>query len=139
MMIIIPIYTEKCTPFSHIVQSKPCGIWCVKYCRSYSCKMYKLVFNLPFIQIACELLKAVTNSHKVIQSQGQFLVHCTLAETKIVRLVFANGQLSSTFVTITLLFTFITILLTVRLPAHLEQTKSVCAIIYLYLKKLYYA
>jgi hypothetical protein len=26
------------------------------------------------------------------------------------------------------------ILLTVRLPTHLEQTKSVCAIIYLYVK-----
>jgi hypothetical protein len=29
--------------------------------------------------------------------------------------------------------------LTVRLTTHLEQTKSVCAIIYLYVKILYYA
>jgi hypothetical protein len=47
----------------------------------------------------------------------------------------ANGRLGGTVVTITLLFTFITILLTVRLPTHLEQTKSVCVIIYLYVKK----
>jgi hypothetical protein len=60
---------------------------------------------------------------------------CTLAETKIGRLVYANGRQGGTVVTITLLFTFITILLTVRLPTHLEQTKSVCATIYLYVKK----
>jgi hypothetical protein len=29
--------------------------------------------------------------------------------------------------------------LTARLPTHLERTKSVCAIIYLYIKKLYIA
>jgi hypothetical protein len=50
---------------------------------------------------------------------------CTLAETKIGRLVYANGWSGGTVVTITLLFTFITILLTVRLPTHLGQTKSV--------------
>jgi hypothetical protein len=61
---------------------------------------------------------------------------CTLTETKIVRLVYANGQSGGTAVTITLLFTFIMILLTVRLPTHLEQTKSVCAIIYLYVKQI---
>jgi hypothetical protein len=64
---------------------------------------------------------------------------CTLAETKIGRLVYANSWSGGTVVTITLLFTFIMILLTVRLPTHLEQTKSVCTIIYLYVKKLYYA
>jgi hypothetical protein len=64
---------------------------------------------------------------------------CTLAETKIGCLVNANGWLGGRVVTITLLFTFIMILLTARLPMHLEQTKSVCAIIYLYAKKLYYA
>jgi hypothetical protein len=63
----------------------------------------------------------------------------TLAETKIGRLVYANGRQGHTVVTITLLFAFITILLTVRLPTHLEQTKSVCAIIYLYVKKFHYA
>jgi hypothetical protein len=63
----------------------------------------------------------------------------TFVETKIGRLVYANGRSGGTVVTITLLFTFITILLTVRLPTHLEQTKFVCAIIYLYVKKLYYA
>jgi hypothetical protein len=56
-------------------------------------------------------------------------IEYTLAETKIGRLVYANGRLGGIVVTITLLFTFITILLTVRLPTHLEQTKSVCAII----------
>jgi hypothetical protein len=61
---------------------------------------------------------------------------CTLAETKIGSLVYANGWLGGTVVTITLLFTFITILFTVCLPTHLEQTKSVCAIIYLYVKKI---
>jgi hypothetical protein len=64
---------------------------------------------------------------------------CTLTETKTGRLVYANGWTGSTVLTITLLFTFIMILLTVRLPTHLEQTKSVCAIIYLKVKKLYYA
>jgi hypothetical protein len=49
-------------------------------------------------------------------------------------LLYANGRSGGTAVTITLLFTFIMILLTVRLPTHLEQTKSVCAIIYLYVK-----
>jgi hypothetical protein len=49
--------------------------------------------------------------------------------------VYANGRSGGTVVTITLLLTFIIILLTVRLPTHLEQTKSVCAIIYLYVKK----
>jgi hypothetical protein len=48
--------------------------------------------------------------------------------------IYANGRLGGTVVTINLLFTFITILLTVRLPKHLEQTKSVCAIIYLCVK-----
>jgi hypothetical protein len=62
-----------------------------------------------------------------------------LAETKIGRLVYANGLLGGTVVTITLLFTFIMILLTVRLPTLLERNKSVCGIIYLYVKKLYYA
>jgi hypothetical protein len=61
---------------------------------------------------------------------------CTLTETKIGRLVYANGQLGGTVVTITLLFTLITLLLSVCLPMHLEQTKSVCAIIYLYVKKI---
>jgi low temperature requirement protein LtrA len=60
-------------------------------------------------------------------------------ETKIGRLVYANGRPGGTAATITLLLTFIMILLTVRLPTHLEQTKSVCAIIYLYVKKLDYA
>jgi hypothetical protein len=59
----------------------------------------------------------------------------TLAETKIGRLVYASGRSGGTVVTIILLFNFIMILLTVRLPTHLEQTKSVCAIIYLYIKK----
>jgi hypothetical protein len=63
----------------------------------------------------------------------------TLAEIKIGRLVYASGRSGGTVVTITLLFTFIIILLTVRLPTHLEQTKSVCAIICFYVKKLYYA
>jgi hypothetical protein len=43
------------------------------------------------------------------------------------------GQAVQLF-TITLLFTFIMILLTFRLPMHLEQTKSVCAIVCLYVK-----
>jgi hypothetical protein len=64
------------------------------------------------------------------------LFQCTLAETKIGLLVYANGRLGGTAVTITLLFAFIIILLTVRLPTQLEQTKSVCAIIYLYVKKV---
>jgi hypothetical protein len=55
---------------------------------------------------------------------------------KIGRLVYANGRPGGTVVAITLLFTFIMILLTVRLPTHLEQTKSVRAIIYLYVKKI---
>jgi hypothetical protein len=55
-------------------------------------------------------------------------------ETKMGHLVYANGRSCGTVVTITLLFTFIMILLTVRLPTHLEQIKSVCAIIYLYKK-----
>jgi hypothetical protein len=59
-------------------------------------------------------------------------MQCTLAGTKIGRLVYANGRVGGTVVTITLVFTFITILLTVHLPTHSEQTKSVCAIIYLY-------
>jgi hypothetical protein len=63
------------------------------------------------------------------------LIISTLAEKKIGHLVYANGWSGSTVVTITLLFTFIMILLTVHLPTHLEQTKSVCAIIYLYIKK----
>jgi hypothetical protein len=63
----------------------------------------------------------------------------TLAETKIGRLVYANGRLGGTVVTITLLFTFIMILLNVRLPTHLEQTKSVCTITCLYTNKLYNA
>jgi hypothetical protein len=54
-------------------------------------------------------------------------------------LVYANGRLGGTVVTIVLLFTFIMIILTVRLPTHLGQTKSVCAIICLYVKKLYYS
>jgi hypothetical protein len=60
---------------------------------------------------------------------------CTLAETKIGRLVYTNARTGGTVVTIILLFTFIMILLTVRLLMHLEQTTSVCAIIYLYVKK----
>jgi hypothetical protein len=48
----------------------------------------------------------------------------------------ANGRSGGTVVTISLLFTYIMILLTFRLPTHLEQTKSVCAIIYLYVKKI---
>jgi hypothetical protein len=69
------------------------------------------------------------------------VILCSLVETKIGHLVYANGRLGSTVVTITLLFTFIMILLTVCLPTHLEQTKSVCAIIYLYVKKkkMYFA
>jgi hypothetical protein len=62
-----------------------------------------------------------------------FVTIRTLAETKIGRLVYANGQSGGTVVTITLLFTFIMILIA-RLPTHLEQTKSVCAIIYLHVK-----
>jgi hypothetical protein len=54
---------------------------------------------------------------------------------KLAAFVYANGRQGGTVVTITLLFTFIIILLTVRLPTHLEQTKSVCTIIYLYVKK----
>jgi hypothetical protein len=50
--------------------------------------------------------------------------------------VYANCWKGGTVVTITLLFTFIMILLTVRLPTHLEQSKSVCAKIYLYVKKI---
>jgi hypothetical protein len=46
-------------------------------------------------------------------------------ETKIGRLVYANGWSGGAVVTITLLFTFIMILLTVRLPTHLEQIKSI--------------
>jgi hypothetical protein len=53
----------------------------------------------------------------------------TLTETKIGRLLCSNGWSGGTIVTITLLFTFIMILLTVRLPTPLEQTKSVCATI----------
>jgi hypothetical protein len=53
---------------------------------------------------------------------------------KIGRLVYANGWSGGTVVTITLLFTFITILLTARLPTHLERTKSVLAVICLYIK-----
>jgi hypothetical protein len=49
--------------------------------------------------------------------------------------VYANGRSGGTVVTIILLFTFIMILLTVCLPTHLEQTKSVCVIIYLHAKK----
>jgi hypothetical protein len=60
---------------------------------------------------------------------------CTLAETKIGRLVYANGRPGGTVVTITLLFTFMMILLTVGLPTHLEQTKPVCAITCLCVKK----
>jgi hypothetical protein len=59
---------------------------------------------------------------------------CTLAETKIVRLVYASARTGGTDVTITSLLTFIIILLAVRLPTHFEQIKSVCAIIYLYVK-----
>jgi low temperature requirement protein LtrA len=54
--------------------------------------------------------------------------------TKTGRLVYASGRPGGTVVTITLLFTFTMILLTVRLPTQLEQTKYVCAIIYLYVK-----
>jgi hypothetical protein len=50
---------------------------------------------------------------------------CTFAETKIGHLVYANGRSGGTAVTITLLFTFIMILLTFRLPTHLEETKSI--------------
>jgi hypothetical protein len=66
---------------------------------------------------------------------------CTLAETKkkLAALYMPMAGQAVTVVTITLLFTFIMILLTVRLPTHLEQTKSICAIIYSYVKKLYYA
>jgi hypothetical protein len=63
-----------------------------------------------------------------------FIYTCTLADTKIGRLVHASGWSGGTVVTITLLFTFIMILLTVYLHTHLEQTKSVCAIIYLNVK-----
>jgi hypothetical protein len=66
-------------------------------------------------------------------------VLCTLAETKLGRLLYANGRQGDTVIIINLLFISIMILLTVRLPTHLEQTKSVCTIIYLYVKKLYYA
>jgi hypothetical protein len=59
---------------------------------------------------------------------------CTLAETQIGRLVYVSGWSGGTVVTITLLFTFMMILLTVRLPTHLEHTKSICAIICLYVK-----
>jgi hypothetical protein len=55
------------------------------------------------------------------------------------RLLYANGRPGGTDVTITLLFISIMVLLTARLPTHLERTKSVCAIIYLYIKKLYIA
>jgi hypothetical protein len=63
-----------------------------------------------------------------------FKILCALAETKIGRLVYANDQPGGTVVTITLLFTFIMMLLTVCLATHSEQTKSICAIIYLYIK-----
>jgi hypothetical protein len=49
----------------------------------------------------------------------------TRGNKKIGRLVYANEWTGGTVVTITLLFTFIMILLTARLPTHLEQTKSV--------------
>jgi hypothetical protein len=42
-------------------------------------------------------------------------------ETKIGRIVYANGRSGGTVVTTTLLFNFIMILLTVRIPTHLEQ------------------
>jgi hypothetical protein len=71
--------------------------------------------------------------------QWQALVNVHSWKQKIGCLVYANGWPGGTVVTITLLFTFIMILLTVRLTTHLEQTKSVCAIIYLYVKILYYA
>jgi hypothetical protein len=63
----------------------------------------------------------------------------TFAEKKIGRLLYANGRSGGTVIIITFLFTFIMILLTLRLSTHLEQTKFVCAIIYLYVKKMYYA
>jgi hypothetical protein len=59
---------------------------------------------------------------------------CTLAETKIGRLVYANGRLGGTVVTITLLFTFITILLTVRLPTYFPNEIR-CVIICVYVKR----
>jgi hypothetical protein len=43
-------------------------------------------------------------------------------------LVYANDRPDGTVGAITLLFTFIIILFTVRLPTHLEQTKSVSTI-----------
>jgi hypothetical protein len=52
-------------------------------------------------------------------------IECTLTEKRIGRLIYANGRSGGTVVTITLLFTFIMILFTVRLSIHLEQTKSV--------------
>jgi hypothetical protein len=54
---------------------------------------------------------------------------------KIGLLGYANGRAGGIVVTTTLLFIFIMILLTVRLPTHLEQAKYICAIIYLYVKK----
>jgi hypothetical protein len=53
------------------------------------------------------------------------VVQHVLSRKQIGRLVYANGWSGGTVVTITLLFTFIMILLTVRLPTHLEQTKSI--------------
>jgi hypothetical protein len=76
----------------------------------------------------------ISNKYVTIMYIEQMYL-CTLAETKTGCMPMA-GQ--AVVVTISLLFTFIMILLTVRLPTHLEQTKSVCAIINLYVKKLYY-
>jgi hypothetical protein len=73
-----------------------------------------------------------------VRKIGTYTHAYTRGNKKIGRLVYANGRLGGTVVTIILIFTFITIL-TVSLPAHLQQTKSICAIIYLYVKKLYYA
>jgi hypothetical protein len=89
--------------------------------------------------IHIQMLSTFTEIKQYTQPKDCSLIHgpvCTLAETKIGRLAYANGQSGGTVVTITLLFTFIMIILTVRLPTHVEQTKSVCTIIYLYVKKI---
>jgi hypothetical protein len=89
-----------------------------------------------------DCFEIVPQQSRRISDTGRYLTRWSgrkLAETKIGLLAYANGRLGGTVVTITLLFIFIMILLTVRLPTHLEKTKSVCAIIYLYVNRLYYA
>jgi hypothetical protein len=84
-----------------------------------------LIFFYTLPNQNCYVLLCGNNALKLKTVHSSMAYLCTLAETEIGRLVYANGQSGGTVVTITLLFTFIMILLTVRLPTHLEQTKSV--------------